>query len=159
MVTNQKVTTTSHSSQIIKTSIEVSDQDLIWVGAEVRIELPDEDIVAGKVKEIGSVAIIPQGNQAGDPYFDVTVIIETDNDLHQWTGAPVTVSVTKDIAKNVLSVPVSALLALLGGGYGLEMIDTEMTRLISVDVGIYADGWVEVSGLEVKEGIRIMLPK
>jgi len=159
IVTNQKVTTTSRSSQVIETSIEVADQDLIWIGAEVRIELPDEDTVLGKVQNIGSVSIIPQGNQTGDPYFEVTVISQSDQDLHQWTGAPVTVSVTKEIAKNVLSVPVSALLALLGGGYGLEVISDGTTRLIPVGVGIYADGWVEVNGPEVMEGTRIVLPK
>ena len=159
IVTNEKVTTTSRSSQVIETSIEVSDQDLIWIGAEVRIELPDEDIILGKVQNIGSVAIIPQGNQTGDPYFEVTIISQSDKDLHQWTGAPVTVSITKEIAKNVLSVPVSALLALLGGGYGLEVIADGTTRLIPVGVGIYADGWVEVNGPEVREGTRIVLPK
>ena len=35
----------------------------------------------------------------------------------------------------------------------------ERLGLIPVGVGIYADGWVEVNGPEVREGTRIVLPK
>ncbi len=110
------ISITTESLQRVMTSIEVADQDLIDVGSEVRIELPDESVVSGTVREIGNVAVIPQGGQAGDPYFEVSVAIDGNANLFKWTGAPVIASVTKRLADDVLAAPVTSLLALLGGG-------------------------------------------
>jgi hypothetical protein len=64
--------------------------------------------------------------------------------------APVEVQVEGDRRDAVLVVPVSALLAVTGGGYALETIDG---RLLAVETGLFADGYVEVSG----EGVRARL--
>ena len=80
--------------------------------------------------------------------------------LPEWTGATVTVSITKELAKNVLSVPVTSLLALLDGGYALEVRESgSMTKLVPVETGIYADGWVEVTGQGLEAGIEVVMPK
>ena len=150
--------TTSESLQRVKTSVEVADQDLIDVGSEVKIELPDERVVPGTVREIGSIAVIPQG-AAGNPYLEVSVAIDGNTSLPEWTGAPVTVSITKKLANNVLAAPVTSLLALLGGGYALEVLDQESTRLVPVEVGIYADGWVEVNGAGLEAGTEVVVPR
>jgi hypothetical protein len=157
--TTGQVSTNETSLQIVKTAIEVSDQDLIYTGSLVEIELPDDRTVSGTVTDIGSVAVVPQGNQAGDPYFEVTIVIDGNNQLHQWTGAPVTVSVTKAIAESVLSTPVVSLLALSEGGYALEVVEMASTRLIPVKLGVYADGWVEVTGPGLKAGDEVVVPR
>ncbi|MEE2884733.1 MAG: peptidoglycan-binding protein, partial [Chloroflexota bacterium] len=157
--TTGQVSINETSLQIVKTAIEVSDQDLIYTGSLVEIELPDDRTVSGTVTDIGSVAVVPQGNQAGDPYFEVTIVIDGNNQLHQWTGAPVTVSVTKAIAESVLSTPVVSLLALSEGGYALEVVEMASTRLIPVKLGVYADGWVEVTGPGLKAGDEVVVPR
>ena len=158
IVQDGNIWTTAESLQRVITTIEVADQRLIDVGSEVRIELPDESIVTGAVIEIGSIAVVPQGGQ-NDPYLEVTVAIDGDVNLYEWTGAPVTVSITKNLAEGVLSVPVTSLLALLGGGYALEVIEPTSTRLVPVDAGVYADGWVEVTGLGLEAGIEVVTPQ
>ena len=55
------------------TTIEVADQNLIDIGSELRIELPDESLVSGTVLETGSIGVVPSGNRGGDPYFEVSV--------------------------------------------------------------------------------------
>ena len=62
--------------------------------------------------------------------------------LHEWTGAPVVASITKKLADNVLAAPVPSLLALLGGGYALEVMEPGSTGLVPVQVGVYGGGWV-----------------
>ena len=158
IVQDGNIWTTAESLQRVITTIEVADQRLIDVGSEVRIELPDESIVTGAVIEIGSIAVVPQGGQ-NDPYLEVTVAIDGDVNLYEWTGAPVTASITKNLAESVLSVPVTSLLALLGGGYALEVIEPTSTRLVPVDAGVYADGWVEVTGLGLEAGIEVVTPQ
>ena len=43
-------------------------------------------------------------------------------------GAPVEVHVVQTAVENALAVPVHALLALAGGGYGVELADTQQDR-------------------------------
>jgi peptidoglycan hydrolase-like protein with peptidoglycan-binding domain len=155
---NGNISMTSESLQRVETTIEVADQDLIDIGSEVRIELPDESIVTGAVIEIGSIAVVPQGGQ-NDPYLEVTVAIQGDADLYEWTGAPVTASITKTLAENTLAAPVTSLLALLGGGYALEIIQPNSTRLVPVEAGVYADGWVEVTGQGLEDGVEVVTPQ
>jgi hypothetical protein len=155
-----KVSTRTESLQRVSTSLEVSSQDLIEVGSEVNIELPDESVVKGRVIDIGNVAVIPQGGQSGDPYLEVSVAMEGDLSLPEWTGATVTVSITKKLVENILSVPVISLLALLDGGYAVEVLESgSITRLVPVETGIYADGWVEVTGQGLEAGIEVVMPK
>ena len=102
--------------------------------------------------------MIPQSNQNADPYLDVSISVDRDTSLHQWTGAPVTVSVTKELAKNVLAAPITSLLAPLGGGYALEVLGPLETILVPVETGVYADGWVEILDSNLKVGTQIVTP-
>jgi hypothetical protein len=63
--------------------------------------------------------------------------------------------------KNVLVVPVNALLALTGGGYAVEEVEADGThKLVGVSVGLFddAEGLVEVSGSGVHSGQRVVVP-
>jgi hypothetical protein len=148
---------TTESLQIVQTSIDVANQDLIEVGSEVEIELPDESVVPGIIKTIGSIAIIPQGAQ--EPFLEVSVAIAGNVSFPEWTGASVTVSITKELAQDVLAVPVTSLLALLGGGYALEIVQPESNILVRVEAGIYANGWVEVTGPSLEPGREVIVPR
>jgi hypothetical protein len=148
----------SKSLQRVQTSIEVSNQDLIDIGSKVNIELPDESVIVGTVREIGKIAVIPEANLGGEPYLEVSISLDGGVSLPEWTGAPVIVSVTKEVAQNVLAAPVTSLLAILEGGYALEILTQNSTKLVPVEVGIYADGWVEVDGSGLEPGIEVVLP-
>jgi hypothetical protein len=156
---NQKgeVSTTLESLQRVRTSIEVADQELITIGSNVKIELPDKSIVSGTIREIGDIAVWPQGDQTGNPFLEVSVSINGDIVFHQWTGAVVTVSITQMLVKEVLAVPIPSLVALLGGGYGLEIFEGDSIRLVAVETGVYDDGWVEVLGDDLAEGTEVVV--
>ncbi len=73
--------------------------------------------------------------------------------------APVEVEIIDDRAVDVLAVPVSALLALSEGGYAVEIdAGNGTTRLVAVEVGMYADGFVEVTTAELSAGDRVVTP-
>jgi hypothetical protein len=74
-------------------------------------------------------------------------------------GAPVTIVVTRSSRPDVLVVPVNSLVALLEGGYAVEVMDADgSTRLVGVDTGIFDDGWVEVTGAGLEEGQAVVVP-
>ena len=145
------------SLQKVSTTIPVVDKDLIEIGLQVKIELPSEIEIYGSISEIGKIAIIPAGNQAGDPYIEVSISL--NQSYPTWTGADVIVFVTRNLASNVLAVPVTSLLSLLEGGYGLEVVTGNSTQLVPIEIGMYSGGWVEVESEYIKEGSQVINPK
>ena len=157
--TEGQVSETAKSLQNIETSIDVADKDLIDIGTPVKIELPDESIISGKVTEIGRTAVIPSNNQNTDPYLEVSIQVDNNVNLPEWTGANVIVSITRELADDVLAAPVTSLMALLGGGYALEIYKDIGTELVPVTVGVYSDGWIEIKDTELLDGTRVVVPK
>ena len=58
-------------------------------------------------------------------------------------------------------MPVNALLALLEGGYAVEVVAADgTTHLVGVETGMFQDGWVEIevpSG-GLAEGDKVVVP-
>ncbi len=165
----QAILTTTSARQEVTVAVETTEQSLFAVGDSVTVELPDGSEVPGTIASIGTVATSSsdsseqqqqqQGDQAAsDATVDVTVTLDgrAGVDLDQ---APVDVEVTSESAENVLAVPVTALVALLGGGYAVEVVDSpERTHLVRVEPGLYAEGYVEVTGEGIDEGTQVVVP-
>ncbi|HBR65703.1 MAG TPA: hypothetical protein DEA18_07890, partial [Dehalococcoidia bacterium] len=145
----------SESLQIVEIQVDVADRNLTNEGSKVEIELPDESIVIGTIRQVGNLAVVPQ---EGDPFLEVLIGVEGSTEYFEWTGAAVTINVTKELAKGVLASPVTGLLALLSGGYALEVVTATGTILVPVETGIYADGWVEINGSGLQPGTEIVVP-
>lgn len=63
------------------------------------------------------------------------------------------------LATDALAVPARALVALVEGGYAVEVVDSARnTGYVPVEIGEFADGWVEISG-DVAEGTPVVVPK
>jgi len=71
----------------------------------------------------------------------------------------VTVVFTADERKNVLTVPIAALIALAEGGYGLEVVDGTDTHYVRVQAGLFASGRVEVTGDGLHRGTTVGMPR
>src|SRR5262249_32304124 len=58
----------------------------------------------------------------------------------------------------VLAVPVSALLALDGGGYGLEVVEPSGAhRLVGGHTGVFAGSQVQVAGPQIAAGTTVVV--
>ncbi len=68
--------------------------------------------------------------------------------------AAVSVSFVQQRAKHVLSVPVTALLATSGGNYEVQEAGAPH-RLIPVTTGLFAAGYVEISGPGIYPGLQV----
>lgn len=147
--------------------LEVADQRLAKEGASVTVTLPGGGEVKGKIAEVGTVAGTSDDDSSGggagsdgggaaeDATVDVIVAITEQEALGDLTGGPVDVTFISSTRKDVLAVPVGALLSLAEGGYGVEVVSDQAggkTRIVAVDTGLFADGLVEVSGDGIAEG-------
>jgi len=140
----------------------------------VSVELDDKTAPLGKVgvkvqvstaggKSVGGVMTAvaagqggqddAQGAQGQQAKTVVTVTVAQQSALSGGDGDPVDVVVVRAQKKNVLTVPIVALLA-VGDGYGLETY-TGGRRIVPVTVGIFAQGRAEVSGPGLVEGMRV----
>ncbi len=156
-VAESGVTETVVPGQRVVASLPVEDRSLVALGDAVTVELPDRSEVMAEVTSIGSVPITDPTGAAS--YVEVMLSLSEDvSDV--WTGAAVDVSIVSELAEGVLSVPVTALLALVEGGYAVETTTATGTgtTLIGVEVGMFADGFVEISGDGVTEGLEVRIP-
>ena len=149
-------TVTSNVHQVT-VDLDVSQQSYVKPGDRVDVVLPDGRHTAGRVSDVGRVAET-QGS-APNQTTTITVTIELDhpNAGGRLDQAPVDVYITTQSRRGVLAVPVTALLALKEGGYALETVDPSGTRkLVPVRLGVFSNGMVEVSGPDVRPGVKVV---
>ena len=148
------------TAQRVTARLDLVDQDLLALGTSVLIELPDDTEVNGEVMELGAVPVIVSATEQSNEssYLDVVIAPEESVDPN-WTGATVQVRFATEVAQAVLSVPVSALLALQEGGYAVEIVQPDgSVRLVGVSTGLFADGFVEVAGNGLAPNLEVVIP-
>ncbi|MEU1945288.1 peptidoglycan-binding domain-containing protein [Streptomyces sp. NPDC020125] len=154
--TGDMLTVTS-AAKTVGVKVDAADAAPIRVGDEVSIALPSAKTIPGKVTAVGHTVQGGGDEQdeevTGPPSLRVTVTPTHGADVKGLDSASVRVTFTAETRKNVLSVPVGALLALREGGYALQRHDG---TLLAVKTGLFAKGMVEVSGKDVREGLRVV---
>lgn len=157
------VLSATSTTQVVTAPIDADQRYLVHAGDQVRVSLPTGAPVPGTIVRVGQVATTPQGaGPGGNGPVTVPVIIALRlprgaADLDQ---APVQVSITVQVHRGVLLVPVTALLAEPGGGYQVRVLTGGVGRLVDVRPGLYDDatGEVEVSGTGLAEGMTVEVP-
>ncbi|MFD1827461.1 MULTISPECIES: peptidoglycan-binding protein [Mumia] len=155
------VLTTTSRRRSVAVDLDAADQDEVRERDAVSVTLPDGTTVAGRVSDVGTVATAEQDPQGGEETttVPVTVRIGKHKALGRLDAAPVEVTIVTEEREDVLAAPVNALVALAEGGYGLEVVaDDGTTSYVAVEVGLFADGQVEVSGEGLAEGTNVVVP-
>jgi peptidoglycan hydrolase-like protein with peptidoglycan-binding domain len=147
--------------------------DTAWAvpGTKVTVRLPSDRSVGGTVTAVGAPAAAPAGaSAAGEGQSDperpgtdkatvpVTIAVADQRALGGLSGAPVDVRYVAQERRDVLTVPVDALLALAEGGYGVELTGPAGARIVPVVPGLFADGRVEVTAADLAEGTTVGVP-
>jgi hypothetical protein len=176
------VLTATSTTPIVVVDLDVSQEYLVKHGDAVSVVLPDGiSTVGGHIETVGTVASCPGGSGIGagggvsgsagqspcessgsgtSSAATVTVTIALDSTPPGATfdQAPVNVNITTQRVDNVLAVPVNALLALQGGGYGVEVVTGKTSHLAGVTTGMYSDTLVQVSGSAITAGTVVEVP-
>jgi hypothetical protein len=148
--------------QVVMIPLDVSQQGEVQAGDAVTVTLPDGSTTPGVVSAVGAVATSTPGpaGSGSTATIPVTVRLTHPGAADGLDQAPVTVYITTATARDVLAVPVSALLA-RPGGYAVEVIGAANTRrLVPVTAGPVFDdssGLVQVTGA-LTPGQRVVVP-
>jgi peptidoglycan hydrolase-like protein with peptidoglycan-binding domain len=159
--------TVTPTSQLVTVNLDVADRDLAKKGRAVTIDLPGGKTVKGHITSVGTVAESSSSDQnSGDQSssdsatIEVIVTIDQGQSTARLDQAPVTVTMESSRTKDVLSVPVAALLATSDDAYAVQVIQPDgTTKMVPVDIGTFADGRVEVEGDGITEGTVVGVPK
>jgi peptidoglycan hydrolase-like protein with peptidoglycan-binding domain len=162
--------------RVVSLDLDASERDLLAPETAVDIELPDKTTVSGRVAEIGRIAESSSDQQGGSTTtLPVTIVLDDPAAGGDLDAAPVTVTVVRSTRENVLTVPVSALIALIEGGYAVEVVDDAAaasgspapsgsasvagaaTHLVRVEPGLFDRGVVEITA-DLEPGTLVVVP-
>jgi membrane fusion protein, multidrug efflux system len=155
----QEVLRYTGTGRQVTAHLEVSQQRLARKGVAVQVRMPDGKMVAGTVDRVYTVIEQPT-DQGSRPQTSIEAIVSL-SDPSAAAGievAAVSVVFTAEEHRDVLTVPVAALVALAEGGYGVEVIDGSTTRYVAVRTGLFANGRVEITGDGIHEGTTVGMP-
>lgn len=178
------VLTVASTKPVVRAQLDQGDGALTARGTRVEITLPGGRTVGGKVlgtvhPEEGAEDGTGSGSGSGRP-DGITVEVELTGGAAggpaegagaaegEDSKASASVKFVSESRKGVLAVPVEAVLALRGenGGYGLQIVESATrkdggatSKTVRVETGITADGRIEVSGPDVREGMKVGVAK
>jgi peptidoglycan hydrolase-like protein with peptidoglycan-binding domain len=118
----------------------------------VVVKLPDRSVKA-HVVSVGRDLATPDGGDAGPPKLTVTVSLDDPKTVGGLDAADVTVDFPGRAVKGVLAAPIEALVALTEGGYAVQA----RSGLVPVKTGMFADGWVQISGPGLAAGTEVVV--
>jgi peptidoglycan hydrolase-like protein with peptidoglycan-binding domain len=149
----------SLAEKTVRVSLPADEQGLLAVGDAVTVELPDQSEVPATVAFVSQTAT-PAANPWDPATFEVLIELDDPTVAAGLDEAPVDVIVVSDSVENVMAIPVSALLALLEGGYAVELdAGGGKTQLVAVEVGFFgSDNMVQVTSSELQPGDRVVVP-
>jgi hypothetical protein len=150
------------TSREVTVNLAADQQSTVKAGDKVTITLPDERTTPGRVSSVGTVATkAAAGSSDSTPTVAVDVALTDPAASGRWDQAPVLVSIITSTVQNAVVVPVTALVALAGGGYAVEVSGSDGTRrLVPVSLGLFDDasGLAQVTGSGLRVGQRVVVP-
>jgi hypothetical protein len=161
---------TSSTRLVVTVDLSASSQSEAVIAEPVTVELPAGNRIGGTITTVSSVAQASSssanssggggggggGGGAGASSSTVPVTI-TLKGHHRGAGldqAAVSVNFAQAKAKHVLSVPVTALIATSGGNYAVQEATGPYT-LLPVTTGLFAAGYVQISGVGIRTGLPV----
>ena len=161
------------SNRIVRVFLPLDDEGLLAVGDPVAVELPDLSEVPGTVVFVPQA---PTSSVSGPATFQVLVELGSESGIGSEGGlvdptaaaglaelpdeTSVDVIFVSDSVQDVMAIPVSALVALLEGGYAVEA-DTGggFTKLIAVEVGFFgSNNMIAITSGSLQPGDRVVVP-
>ena len=156
-----RIFTVTSARPVVTISLDASEQSQVKTGDKVSVTMPDGTSTPGAISSVGKVA----SGTGSSATITVDVRLLHPKAAGGLDQAPVTVEITTGSVKNVLVVPVDALLARAKGdgqaGYAVEVAAASGTHhLVPVSVGMFdnAAGLVQVSGPGLAVGQRVVVP-
>lgn len=161
------VLTTTSTQQLVQLKVKAELQTLARVDQSAPVTLPGGDVVRGRIIEVGSVASSAageggkekgggSGEKGEGESATIPVTLALAHPVAHLDEAPVSVELVKSIRRGVLAVPATALTAAAGGGYAIEVLEGARRVQLTVTPGMFANGYVQVEGAGVRDGLTVI---
>ncbi|MEW2528675.1 peptidoglycan-binding protein [Streptomyces sp. NPDC047071] len=159
------------TERAVTVDLDAQFEDLVRKGTKATVTLPDDSTVRAEVTDVGTPTTARDGGGgdgggsgggSGDDKatLPVELKVPAQRGLGRYQAASVDVSLKAETRKNVLVVPVNALVAQRGGGYAVDVVEPGGdVRRVPVKPGMFADSMVEVSGKGLTAGTVVGVPK
>jgi multidrug efflux pump subunit AcrA (membrane-fusion protein) len=149
---------TSSTRRVVSVELEADQQSIAHRGQKVQVVLPGGAAVPGKVR--GLAAVEASGGEGGsgeeaEPGIEATISVTGRHRIPALDGATVSVRFTQQVRKHVLSVPLTALIAIGGERFAVYVPGDGARKRIVVTPGLAADGYVEVKGKGLRAGMTV----
>jgi peptidoglycan hydrolase-like protein with peptidoglycan-binding domain len=150
---------TSSTRRIVSVRLEADQQSVAHRGQKVKVVLPGGAEAPGVVT--GLTAVPASAGEGGpgeetEPGVEATVAVTGAHRIPALDGASVNVLFTQRVRRNVLSVPLTALIAIGGERFAVyASAPPGAPRQIVVTPGLGADGYVEVAGKGLRAGMTV----
>jgi peptidoglycan hydrolase-like protein with peptidoglycan-binding domain len=163
---------TTSTQQIVQLPVKANQQQLARVGEKAPVTLPDGRTVQGHITNVGTVASessesekgsgngrSPENGGGNGENATIAVTLALDRAVARLDKAPVSVQLVKAISRDVLAVPATALVATAGGGYAIQALEGGRRVELPVTPGMFANGYVQIEGAGVHEGLTVLEPR
>jgi peptidoglycan hydrolase-like protein with peptidoglycan-binding domain len=149
----------SLSEKVVYMNLSADDQGVLAVGGAVTVEMPDNVLVPATVVYVSQTAT-PAQNDWDPATFEVRIELDDPSVAAGLDEAPVDVIIVADSVTDVMAIPVSALVALLEGGYAVEVdVGSGQVQLIAVEVGFFStDNMIEITSGALEPGDQVVVP-
>jgi hypothetical protein len=164
-------TSTAH---VVIAQIPLANLGSVEPGDPVTIDLPNgRSGVAGLVRGLGTSVTSPSTGNANDRQPDTggngqggtgattvnaTITFSEPSVATGLDQASVLVHITTATARDVLAVPVDALIALGEGGEGVEVVAGGVHSTVAVKVGLFTGTQVQIDGSGLAPGMNVVVP-
>ncbi|MEV6419242.1 peptidoglycan-binding protein [Streptomyces sp. NPDC051662] len=155
----QAVLTATGPSRVITVRLDVEESASVKKGDSVTVTLPDGSSAPGRITTVGTQAKPGSDPDDDSPKITLKVTLDRADKTGALDQAPVTVRFVGETREGVLTVPIEALLALPDKGFGLQVVEHGKAREVRVELGLFAQGRVEVTGDGVRPGTKVGVPK
>lgn len=169
---------------VVVTALPVNEEYLVKAGDAVTVTMPDGvTTTPGMVTAVSTVATqgggsggsADQGGGSAGPAagsspgtgggtassqatVQMTVRLVHPDAAGNLDQAPVEVNIVSAQVRDVLAVPINALVALAGGGYAVQVVDGAAPHLVPVQAGLFSNTMVQVTANGLAAGMRVEVP-
>jgi hypothetical protein len=147
--------TVTATTKVVTMPVEAGEVSRLTTGMPVTVVRPDGREVPATVASVSTTVTggEDKAQTGGPPKVEVLVTPADQQAVADLDSASVQVTVTGEVHKGVLAVPVGALVALREGGYAVQLPNGTYR---AVSTGMFSRELVEISGDGVTEGMTVV---